>query len=233
MFGRQKVSMLFSEFLGATMLGLTMLAMVGRTTFPFFSGLTAAVVLLLMIVAFGAYCNPVITLGLWTMRKIQTTQAIAYITVQMLGGLVALRLSEYIVTTPLRDLSVEGFDLKVLIAEAIGTAIIGMGVALAVHRAHTGLSWASVVVAAVFIGMIIAGFTSYGLLNPSVALALNAWNWAYIVGPILGGMIGISIYGLVYVGLPANQQRTKKSKVSVKTTVKKNTKAKKTSRSKK
>ena len=41
MFGRKKIAMLVAEFVGTFTLSSVILAMIGRTTFPFFAALAA------------------------------------------------------------------------------------------------------------------------------------------------------------------------------------------------
>ena len=87
---RHKVAAVVAEFLGTYVLASAMLAMLIRTNFEFFSAMAAAVVYGLMLLVFGdvsgSHLNPVVTLGMWTVRKISTLNGIAYIVAQLLAG---------------------------------------------------------------------------------------------------------------------------------------------------
>ena len=42
-----------------------------------------------------------------------------------------------------------------------------------------------------------AGHLSNGILNPAVALALGSFNWIYLVGPIVGAVVGMWLFKLL------------------------------------
>ena len=215
MFGRQKVAMLVAEFLGAAVLSSVTLAMLGRTSFPFFVAVTAGVALATMSYLFGAHSNPAVTVGLWTMRKVQTTQAIVMVAAQMLGGLAAWQLNEYLLGGEIKNLAGE-FDWRVLLAEAIGAFVLGLGVAVAVSKNYKDTAWAITLGASLFLGILVAGFASNGLLNPAVAVGVQSWSWAYALGPVLGVIVGMSFYGILFAGRTIRLPRTKATVVRAK-----------------
>jgi glycerol uptake facilitator-like aquaporin len=197
MTGRQKVAAIVAEFVGTYVLATVMLAMLARTEFAFFSAIPAAIVYGLMYLIFGSasgsHLNPVVTIGLWTMRKVPTVQAIAYIIVQMLAGYVAYRAGQYFLGQPLSHLATGGIDWKVLIAEGVGTIVFGMGVASAILHKADAARYAVITGLALVAGISIASLAGNGLLNPAVALAIKSWSWAYVVGPIIGAVVGMNL----------------------------------------
>ncbi|GAC1386936.1 MAG: hypothetical protein NVS1B7_6620 [Candidatus Saccharimonadales bacterium] len=202
MFGKQKVATILAEFLGTTVLATVTLAMIERTSFPFFLALTVAITYVVMWSLYGTtravILNPAMTVGLWTLRKLQTSYAVVYIAAQMLGGLVAWRLVEYFQKTALTNIAGKNFDWRVLIAEAIGAFIFGMGIAAAMYNHNDNLKKSITIGGALFLGVTVASFAGNALLNPAVALGVRSLNWAYGVGPIVGAVIGMNLYGWLF-----------------------------------
>src|SRR3990167_9886313 len=96
-----------SEFIGTAILATVVLAVSGRSAMPYetalFSGITLALLVLIFGPFSGAHINPVVTIGMWTVKKIQTSTAIVYIGAQMLGGFAALQMNEMLIDTTLRN----------------------------------------------------------------------------------------------------------------------------------
>lgn len=201
MFSRQKVAMVVAELMGVIVLVTAVYAMVARTTFPLFGGLAAGLTLGVLVhtigSASGAHVNPAITLGLWSIRKIKTLPAVAYIAAQMLGGYAAWMLINYFLGSDIQSLA-NKFDWKVFIAEGVGALIFGFGVASAVYQKYEGQKLAFTVGASLTIGILVASLGSNGVLNPAVALGLQSWNWAYATGPIAGSIVGMNLYALLF-----------------------------------
>lgn len=224
MFSRQKVAMVVAELMGVVVLATAVYAMVGRTTFPLFAGIAAGVTLGLLVHTIGstsgAHVNPAITLGLWSIRKVKTVQAIVYIAVQMLGGFAAWKLAQYFLGNPLQSVAGEEFVLKVLIAEAVGAFVFGFGVASAVYQKYEGTKLAFTVGASLTIGILVASLASNGVLNPAVAVGIQSWNWAYAVGPLVGSVFGMNLYAILFTDekifkMPARAVASKTSKAPV------------------
>jgi aquaporin Z len=203
MFTRQKVAALVGELLGAGVLTLLILS-VQRSTIgvPFFvaiaAGLTVALMSFTVGGASGGYFNPALTLGFWTARRISTARAILYIAAQMLGAWFAYSLYTYFVNNTLQ--SVGGhYSGRILAAEAVGSGILAFGFAAAVYQGFSRAVTASFYGLALVIGMVAASSASLGLLNPAVALGVRAWVLGtYVLGPILGAVIGINLYALLF-----------------------------------
>jgi aquaporin Z len=206
MFGRDKIAMIVAEFIGTFTLASVVLAMIGRTSFPFFAAVSAGAVVGLMTLIIGAaseaHLNPAVTIGLWWIRQVQAARAVVYIAAQMLGGLVALTLNEYLLNKSLPSIAGDKFEPRVLVAEALGTALFTFGIAAAVSQGHRGLKKAVTIGGSLSMGILLASFASNGLLNPAVALGTQSWSWAYAAGPVLGGLVGVSLYTLLFAPRP-------------------------------
>lgn len=206
MFGRRKIAMVVAEFIGTFTLASAVLAMSGRTSFPFFVATAAGTTLALMVLVIGSVSggliNPAVTVGMWTLRKITTTAAVVFIAAQMLGGLVAWRFNEYLLDSPLKNTAGEKFDWRILVAEAVGTFIFTFGVAAAVYQGYRGLKRAVTMGASLSLGILIATFASNGALNPAVAVGVHSWSLAYVVGPLVGAVLGMNLYAMVFADRP-------------------------------
>ncbi len=202
MFGRQKIAMMVAELLGTMILAITVYSMAARTSFPLFSGLaagsTVAVFILTVGLVSGAHLNPAVTLGLWSLNKVRTSKAIVYIACQMLGGLAAWALIKYFMGHSLESLAGNKFEWKVFVAEAVGTAVFTFGVAAAVLEKLRAGKLAFTIGGSLLLGVMVASLASNAVVNPAVAVGIQSWNWAYATGPLLGAIIGMNLYGVVF-----------------------------------
>lgn len=214
MFDQQKISVIVAEFLGTATLTAAIYSMSIRTTFPYFyasaAALTVGVLVLMLGSVSGAHFNPAVTIGNWTLKKIDTAKALVYIAAQMLGGLAAWKLMEYLIGSPLKDVSGINIDYRIMVAEGIGALIFGLGIAAATHKAYEGIQKAVTIGTALFVGCIIASFASNGVLNPAVAYGVRSFNVSYVIAPIIGMVVGMNLYNLLFVEKKTKSKSKKK-----------------------
>lgn len=203
MFTRQKVAALVGEFLGAGVLTLLILS-VQRSTIgvPFFVAIAAGLAVALMSFAVGGisggHFNPAITLGFWTARRVTTARAVLYVAAQLLGAWLAYALYTFFVNNTLQNIGGH-YSGRVLAAEAVGAGIFSFGFAATVYQGFSRAAAASFCGLALLVGIVAASSASLGLLNPAVALGVRAWVWGtYVLGPILGAIVGINLYALLF-----------------------------------
>lgn len=188
-----------------------------------FIGLAHGIALLLAVYTIGrltgAHINPAVTIAHWATRRIETKKVAPYIVGQLVGASIAgftlLALWTSINGTVLSaarltflgdTLPGSGFAVgSVLLAEVIGTAILVFTVFGATDKA------ASPNIAGVTIGFSLAaiiwifGPISGASLNPArtwgPTLASTVFSltplgnlWIYVVGPVLGGLLGGFLY---------------------------------------
>lgn len=216
MFTKSKVAALTAELVGTSLLTLVVLIVAQVTGgIGYYVSFAVGIILALLILAFvrfsGAHFNPAITLALWTVRKIETTRAILYIAVQIIGGLLAYLLFSWLIDTDVAGQASE-FDSRVLVAELVGTAVLAFGVAAATYQRLTDGGKAAVIGLAVTAGVLIASVKSAAFLNPAVALGAQSWVWAtYVLGPVLGALIGVNLYNLLFAAsdAPASEKAAK------------------------
>jgi glycerol uptake facilitator-like aquaporin len=181
---------------------------------------TAALVYLLLSAVSGAHTNPGVTFGLWTARRISTLRAVTYIAAQLLGGLIAWQLFQYLTNHPVQAKNVP-FSTPVWLAEVVGTGVLALAFTAALNRGVAILNSAVAVGAAYFVAILIAATASAGYVNPAIALGQRAWSGVYVLGPLVGGLIGVNLYTYFFsTAQVAATARTSARTVSVRRTTK-------------
>ena len=203
LFGKNKIAMLVAELLGGAILTLTTLAVLkSNLGFPLFIaacvGFAYGLLVMVLGALSGAHINPMVTLGLWILRKVSTAQALVYIAAQLLGSVAAARLFVYLTGQDLTNITAGDFAWRVLVAEIVGTFIFTFGVAAAVYQRQEGVRWAATAGGSLFLGILAASIASNGLLNPAIALGVQSVSRAYIAGPVIGAILGMSLYALLF-----------------------------------
>ncbi len=210
MFKRNKIAMPVAEFLGTGLLTLVVLSVQrSQLGLAYFVAIAAGLAVLVLSYTFrgvsGAHFNPALTVALWTARRIRTPAALAYIVAQLLGAWAAYGLYRYFVNTDVQQVH-QAFSGRIMAAEAIGTMAFALAWASAVYNRFDTARAATVAGVGIIVGIIIASAASVGLINPAVAVGARAWEvfgsagWGnYVLGPVLGAVIGVNLYGLLFV----------------------------------
>lgn len=188
---------LLAEFLGTGILVMVALVLSETTAVPYFIGTSVAAALGLIYVFFnnlsGSHFNPAITIGVWTARKISTLWGVGYIVFQILGAVAAWQLYQYF-TNHTIPAKVTPFSTPGFIAEAIGAMILAMGLTAAFVKAMDTLTSALTYATSFFVGILVAATASAAFLNPAIALAMRNVNLVYVLGPIIGAIVGVNVY---------------------------------------
>lgn len=199
---RRRIAMLTAEFFGAGLITTMVLTLgTAQESAAYFIaiavGLVLAALILTVGMASGGHFNPAISLGLWTVRRSSALRTVTYIAAQLLGGAAAYWLFTYLADTKIVNSG--EFDGRILLAETLGTMLLAIGVAAAVFNKQDGGKAAFTVGGSLAIGIMVASIASAGLLNPAVALGVGSWVWGtYVLGPILGAIIGFNLYALLF-----------------------------------
>lgn len=137
----------------------------------------------------GAHFNPAITCGALSIKKITITDACWYIVVQFLGAKLAFYLANILIDKTVTLTVVD--TLKIGTAELIGTFVLAFGIAAVIYKkVSTDLS-GLVIGGSLLLGILLAGTVSNGVLNPAVALGIGSFSLMYVLGPILGAILGM------------------------------------------
>lgn len=205
MFGRRKIAALVAEFLGTGALTLLILS-VQRSTIgvPFFVAAAAGLTITLMTFAAyrvsGAQFNPVLTVALFTARRISALRALLYVVAQLLGAVLASALYVYLVKNHLKDIPSKP-ELRIAVAEGVGAALFAFAYTAAHYQRLTIGAAAAVSGLAYMVGSVAASPASLGLLNPAVALGVHAFIYKiYLLGPLVGAIVGVQLYSLLFAG---------------------------------
>lgn len=209
---RKKIAMVLAEFLGTAILTSVILTVMrsGVGSVPYFIALAAGLAIAAGTLVFGsvsgAHFNPIVTIGLWTARRIKTLPAVVYIGAQLLGGFAAYVLYSYLVDATWQNSG--AYDARILVAEAVGAFVFSLGWAAVVYNKMEGGKAAFTVGASLVLGILVVAVSTGpmldvrsagAILNPAVALGMRAWEWGtYVLGPILGAIIGFNLYALLF-----------------------------------
>jgi aquaporin Z len=199
---KAQVAPVAAEFLGSAILVMVAIIMTNTTSVSYFVATSMALTLAVIYMFFGpvsgAHVNPGITFGMWTARKVSTIRALAYIAAQLLGALAAWQLFQYFVNKPLTA-KTTSFSWPIFVAELIGTAVLALGYSSLLSRAYNAIESALTLGFAAFAGILVAAVAAgTGYINPAVALGVRNFSGVYILGPLVGGLIGVNLYMMLF-----------------------------------
>ncbi len=194
---------LIAEFIGTFLLTYGVMLSLGSSIAPI-TPVVAAFILAFVAYAIGsitgAHINPAITLSIWSVGKIEGRLAGKYVLSQVLGGLLAMLAThaysniQYASMFPITS----KMQWVACGAELIGAAIFAFGIASIVHGNVSKSASGAMAGMSLLLGLFFAAsLGSLAILNPAVALGLGVWNAMYIIGPIVGAMIGAKLYKML------------------------------------
>ena len=156
----------------------------------------------------GGHYNPAVTLAMLMRGKVDRSDAIYYIVVQVLGGLVAAMMAVFLLNCQVRvDIRPVQHDvLCSLLAEFLGTfALVYVVLNVTNVRSNAGQSHYGLAIGFALAAM---GFAlrdiSGGAFNPVVALGISVAGmtdlselWIYLAGTLLGAAAAATVFGVV------------------------------------
>lgn len=184
-----------AEALGTFALTLVVglsLAMPFPVATPVLAGLTLGLFVYTIGHLSGSHINPAVTIGLWSIKKISSGQAVMYIIFQAAGAFVAgLLVTSF---APAVQITVSGV-LAIGVAEALGTFFFTFGIASVVYGKVSDVASGLVIGGSLLLGITVAvTLASNGILNPAVAMGIGSFNVMYLLGPIVGSVAGMHAY---------------------------------------
>lgn len=201
-FNKVKHGPVVAEFVGTFTLALVVLAstwgVLPLVPTAILAGLTLGLFVLSVGHASGANLNPAVTLGLYSLKKLDSAHTIAYILAQLSGALLAMVVMSLFLEGELVTRLSALADYKTFFAEFLGAVVFTFGVASAIQQKFRGVDAGLLVGGSLTLGIILASLGSAGVVNPAVATTLGLLNWSYALGPILGSIVGMNIYALAF-----------------------------------
>jgi aquaporin Z len=185
----------------------TALGVDGSVVIPLGFGLGLLIGLYMFGEVSGGHYNPAVSLGALLDARIGVVTFLTYVVAQIIGFILAgytilwaFGEQAVTVTMTIPNEAAGISDLDTVMLEALGAALL-VGVILRVTKSEVVGSTAFLGIAFTFAGLVIAfgGFTG-GSFNPgrSIGSAVAAQDfsnlWLYIVGPLIGGVIGWGAY---------------------------------------
>lgn len=185
----------FAELLGTFSLSLAVVVAVhagGPISVPLVAGLTLGLFVYSLGHISGAHFNPAVTLGAWTVGKVRHHDAIGYLIAQFIGAALAMMVA---VNSGAGVTLIVTNTGAILLAEIIGTFFFTFGIAAVLFGKVPGQMSGLTIGASLTLGVVVAAaLGSNGILNPAVALALGSFNLMYLIGPIIGSILGMNLY---------------------------------------
>lgn len=187
-----------AEFLGTFI--LSYIVVMSLTTdysvvTPVLAGLTLMLFVYTVGNISGTHINPAVTIAMLTRGKINSTEAFFYIVVQLSAATLAMILFNQ----SGRDLPVDTAKVgTVFLAETLGTMIFAFGIMAVVNQKVSEGLGGIVIGGSLLLGISLAAVIgSAGLLNPAVAVPLEFLNWQYLLSPVLGAVLGVTLYEIL------------------------------------
>ena len=181
----------FAELLGT--FGLTLVVIVSLAgELPLAVPVAAALTLWLFVYTIGsisgAHLNPAVTVGIWSLGKIDIQDAVGYIIAQCAGAFGAWHVSRaLVVPVQLSALNTTAVGF----AELLGMFFFAFGIAAVVLGRVPAAFSGFIVGGSLLFGITLAASVSNGVLNPAVALGIGSFSAAYVIGPIVGSILGM------------------------------------------
>lgn len=187
-----------AEFIGTFTLAFVVLVALAFTgalpiAVPIIAGLTVGVFVYTIGAISGTHLNPSVTLGLYSIKKISSYDAMNYVIAQLLGASFAIFVAYMLdIASPITP---DEPTLAIFIAEMLGAFILNFGIASVVYGKVSDMASGIVIGGSLTLGIIVASLAgANGILNPAVAFALNSLTLLYIIAPIVGAIAAYQMY---------------------------------------
>lgn len=190
-----------AEFIGAFILASVAVLTKGE---PLYVGFALIAVVLLIGTLSGSHVNPLVTVGAWATRKINSSRAVGYLIAQVLGAALALVvMTAFIGAAPQPDASQNAMfaqqatelfkvaavdDAKVwyvFFSEMLAATVFGFAFSSALREKRNRAARAFTIgfgyLTALILASVLASYAATsGIVNPALALTVGAIDWTNI-----------------------------------------------------
>ena len=174
-------AILVAEFIGTFL--LTGAVLMGANPF-----VALGIIVLLIGGISGAHVNPAVSAAMASVKKLSVERMVQFWIAQILGAIIARLLYGYIKGDASLSYNFTDLDGKLLVVEIVGTAIFLFGITAALLHKLDGLKLAVAIGGSLFLGAMFGG-----VLNPAVALGNEMVSFYSLIGPVIGGLLGVQI----------------------------------------
>lgn len=223
---------LIAELLASAVLAFAAL-MSGNN--PIIAAVAVIVLTLVFFEISGAVINPIAAVAGAVLKQFSWVKALGFVIVQVLGAMLAYVIvakfmagdsgasGVYTLFTPADQVQamqqmgqtprVPG-EWKPIFGEFVGALVFAFGLASVMIYKKVGFDRAFTIGGALMIGLIASLAGSYGVLNPAVAAGLSGyaqggfWSFAaYGLAPLVGGLVGASLFKLLKQDVDAGEKK--------------------------
>ncbi len=153
----------------------------------------------------GGHYNPAVTLGVWMRGKCETSDALTYMIVQFIAGIIAALTVSYFKGNPMLTAMTPDVPKSLLNEFLFTFALVYVVLNVATSKKSAGNSYFGLAIGfTVVIGAFAGGGISGGAYNPAVAAGITTMGlaslgnfWIYIVANFAGGAAAAVIYKFV------------------------------------
>lgn len=189
----------FAEALGTFALVFVVMTAIatGSAITPWLAGLTLGLMVYSLGHISGTHINPAVIIGAWSIGKISLKDGAKYIIAQFIGAFMAMLVVHSFLPEASMVISLAVTaqpSMFIMFAEIIGMFFFTFGIASVIYGKTPSDFSGLVVGLSLVLGIMVAVIGSAGILNPAVALSLGAFNLMYILGPIVGSVLGMNAY---------------------------------------
>jgi len=153
----------------------------------------------------GTHINPAVTIGLWVGKQINLPNAVGYIIVQLLGGIVAGIILNFLIggsapglgATVLADgvSPTQGLILELILTFFLVNTIFNAAVSGKAGNAAPVAIGLTLAVAILMGGPLTgASLNPARTIGPAIATGNFADLWVYLVGPVVGALLAALLY---------------------------------------
>jgi aquaporin Z len=159
----------------------------------------------------GAHINPAVTIALWFGRQLKAAEAVAYIVVQVLGGIAGAYVLRFVLggagsglgatvlagsVSPTQGVVVEAVLTFLLVNTIYNTAVSGKA------GNHGPVAIGLTLAFCILMGGPLTGasLNPARTLGPAIVTGNYADLWVYLVGPVIGGLAATLLYDRVLKG---------------------------------